>query len=404
MTMAAQPWTILNYAFRPFFLLGALFGIVALALWLAALHGAGWAAAAPDPVLWHAHEMLFGFALATVAGFLLTAVATWTGRAQISGTVLGILVVAWFLGRVAMAPGGRVPGWLVTACDMLFPLLLALLAGREIIGGRSQRNLGIAVALALFAALNFLYHLGRTAAWPGGDRIAVLLSAHLLLLIVAVIGGRIVPSFTANWLRARGSHDLPVIRPWIEKALPTSMAAAGFADSLADATGLPALAVATLSLATAVLHGFRLAGWRGVAARSEPLLAVLHVAYAWLPLGYLLLGLTALGLPLPRTAALHALTMGGVGAMVLAVTTRVALGHTGRALVAAPMTVAAYVLLNAAVLVRVLSPVAPGAYTALIAVAAAGWFAAFGLFLWVYWPILTRPRIDGRPERRTPGR
>ena len=159
--------------------------------------------------------------------------------------------------------------------------------------------------------------------------------------------------------------------------------------------------MAALALVVAALHAVRLSGWRGAATAAEPLVAILHVAYGWLPVGYLLLGLTALGLPLPRSAALHALTMGGIGSMILAVATRVALGHTGRALKAAPLTVAAYVLLSAAVLVRILSPLAPGAYLALIDTAAAGWTAAFGLFLVVYWPILTQPRPD--QARARPG-
>jgi uncharacterized protein involved in response to NO len=226
--------------------------------------------------------------------------------------------------------------------------------------------------------------------------VALLLSAHAILLLITLIGGRIIPSFTANWLRMQGRSDQPQVRAWIENAILPVMAATGVADCLSA----PPLAVAALALAAALLHGLRLALWRGPATRAEPLLAVLHVAYAWLPIGYGLLGLTALGLPLPRTAALHALTMGGIGGMVLAVTTRVALGHSGRLLHAAPLTVAAYVILNAAVLVRVLSPLSSGAYLGLLDLAATGWVAAFGLFLWVYWPILAQPRIDGKPERR----
>lgn len=398
--MAGKPWTILNYAFRPFFLLGTAFGIVALAAWVAFLHGASWAAAAPDPTLWHAHEMLIGFGAATVAGFLLTAVASWTGRAQVCGPPLGVLVTAWLAGRVVMLPGMPLPDAGVMAIEILFPVLLAAFAAREIVGGRSQRNYGVAVAIAVIAALDVAFHLGRMQVLAGADRIGVLLLAHLLLGLIAVIAGRIVPGFTGNWLRFKGRPETPVLRPWIEKPLLPVMAATGLADALGPYVGLPPQIGGALALVASTLHGLRLAGWRGSAARSEPLLAVLHVAYAWLPIGYLLLGLSALGLPLPRTAALHAITMGGIGAIVLGVITRVALGHTGRALTAAPPTVAAYVILNAAVLVRVASPLASGAYLALLDVAAAGWFAAFGLFLWVYWPILTQPRSDGRPERR----
>lgn len=397
--MTGNPWTILNYAFRPFFLLGALFSIVALMLWIVSLHGGTWAQASPDPVLWHAHEMLFGFGLAIVAGFLMTAVATWTNRPALSGPMLGALVMTWLAGRLAMAPGVPLPAAAVAVADMLFPVLFAALAAREILGGASRRNFGIAVAMALFASLNLLFHLGRAAIWPGADAVGITLSAYLLLLLITLIGGRIIPSFTANWLRSNGGKDLPVGRPWIERTLLAVMAAAGIADTLAvNGVGVPPVAVAGLALGTSVLHASRLAGWRGMTARAEPLVGILHVAYAWLPIGFLLLALTYLGLPMPRSAALHALTMGCVGVMVLAVTTRVSLGHTGRALTAAPLTVAAYVALNAAVLVRILSPV--GAYLSLIDVAATGWIAAYGLFLWVYWPILTGPRADGKPERR----
>jgi uncharacterized protein involved in response to NO len=394
--MPGKPWTILNYAFRPFFLLGALFAVVAMLLWLAALHGAAPVVASPDPVLWHAHEMLFGFAGAIIAGFLLTAVATWTGRPQVCGPTLGVLVATWLAGRIAMSVPVRWPDALVAVADLSFLVVLATLAAREIVGGGSRRNFGIAAAIGVLAIFNVVYHLGRSGAWEGADRVAVLLTAHGILLLVTLIGGRIIPSFTANWLRMQGRADLPRARPWVETALLPVMAATGVSDSF----GAPPLVVAGLSLATSLLHGLRLSLWRGSATRAEPLLAVLHVAYAWLPIGYLLLGLTTLGLPLPRTAALHALTMGGIGSMVLAVTTRVALGHSGRPLRAAPLTVAAYVVLNAAVLVRILGPVAPGPYLGLIDLAASGWIAAFGLFAWVYWPVLTRARIDGKPERR----
>lgn len=388
--MAGTSWTILTVAFRPFFLLGALFGMVAVLVWLAALHGLGWATAATDPVAWHAHEMLFGFAGAAIAGFLLTAVATWTGRPKVAGPVLGALVVAWVVGRIAMLPGQVLPDAVVAIADLAFPIVLTAIALREIIGGNSRRNFGIAAVVAAFATLDGVFHLGRSGLWPGAERVALFLTAHGLLVLITVVGGRIIPSFTGNWLRLRGDSNLPRSRAWLETVLIPLVILAGITDSI----GLPAMVVAALSLAAAALHALRLSGWRGRATAAEPLVAILHVAYAWLPIGYLLLGLTALGLPLPRSAALHALTMGGIGTMILAVSTRVALGHTGRALVAAPLTVVAYVVLSAAVLVRILSPLAPGSSLALIDVAGAGWFAAFGLFLAVYWSILTRPRVN----------
>jgi uncharacterized protein involved in response to NO len=197
----------------------------------------------------------------------------------------------------------------------------------------------------------------------------------------------------------RGALEMPLIRPWLEQLVIPAMVLAGLADGLMPGTTLAGV----LALAAAAVHALRLSSWCGLKTFREPLLAVLHVAYAWLFIGYALLGLTALGLPIPRSGALHALTMGAVGNMVLGVATRVALGHTGRPLAAARPIVAAYVIFSLAVLVRVLSPVA-GAWTLrLIDLAATGWLAAFAIFVWVYWPILTRPRIDGRPERRTAG-
>ncbi len=384
--MPGQPSTFLSYAFRPFFLLGALFAIVAVLLWVAALHATGFAPA--DPVAWHAHEMLFGFAGAAIAGFLLTAVATWTGRPPVTGVLLGTLVVAWIAGRAAMVVDGHLPGGILALADLAFPMLLAVIATREIVVGGSRRNFGLAGIVSAFAILDGVFHLGRVGLWPGADRVALYLTAHGLLVLITIIGGRIIPMFTGNWLRLRGDLRLPRSRPWVETVLVPVVVLAAVADSVAA----PAAVVAVLSIAAAALHALRLSAWRGSATIAEPLVAILHVAYAWLPIGYLLLGLTALGLPLPRSAALHALTMGGIGTMILAVTTRVALGHTGRALAAAPLITVAYVVLSAGVLIRIASPLAPGAYLPLIDAAATAWLVAFGLFTVVYWPILTQPR------------
>jgi len=386
--MQGRPWTVLSYAFRPFFLLGSLFGIVAILLWVAMLHAADFVPAAQDPVAWHAHEMLFGFAGAAIAGFLLTAVATWTSRPPVAGALLGALVVAWITGRAAMLLGTRLPDLVVALADLAFPVLLAAIATREIVAGGSRRNFGIAGVLTAFAILDVVFHLGQSGTWPGADRTALYLIVHGLLLLITVIGGRIIPNFTANWLRHRGDARPPRSWPWVERLLIPLVILAGIADSVPA----PAPLAATLAFAAAALHALRLSGWRGQAAAREPLVVILHVAYAWLPVGYLLLGLTALGLPLPRSAALHALTMGGISTMILAVATRVALGHTGRALVAAPLTTVAYAILSVGVLVRILSPLATGWYLTLIDVAAAAWLVAFGLFTVVYWPILTQPR------------
>lgn len=396
--MPGKPWTLLNYAFRPFFLFSTLFGVLAVVLWIVALRGV-WSPPGPDPILWHAHEMLFGFGLGAAAGFLLSAVATWTNRPQICGTQLGALAAAWLVGRAVMLGATALPAGLVALGDLAFPVLFASFAAREIFGGRSQRNYGIAAVITALALLDVMFHLGRSGIWPIGERIAIMLAVHVLLALIAIIGGRIIPTFTTNWLRLRGLTEMPVARPPIERAVLPVTLAAGLADAL-TIIGVPAAAAGALALAAAAVHGIRLAGWRGIHTGAEPLLLILHIGYAWIALGYLLLGLTDLGLPLPRPAMLHALTMGGIGVMILAVTTRVPLGHTGRALTAIPLVTTTYVILNAAVLIRLAGALFTGSYQIFIDVAATGWMIAYAIYVGIYWPILTQPRVDGRPERR----
>ena len=369
--MSAASWTLLAYAFRPFFLLNGVFAILVMVLWVVALHGTPIVA---NPTWWHAHEMLVGFAGAAIAGFVLTAVATWTGRPPVRGALLGWLVLTWLAGRLAMGLSGFIPPVVVAVVDLCFPVFLCVLVTREVTAAGNRRNYPIAGVTALLAGLNLLYHLGSIGAWPDAERTAVYLLIHLVLLLITVIAGRIVPSFTANWLRAQGRAQRPEGYRWVEAAIIPLTALVGLADTFYPARPI----TAWLALAAAVTHGLRLSRWCGIRTGTEPLLFILHVAYAWLPVGYALLVLASLGLTLSSTAALHALTMGGVGTMVLAVTTRVALGHTGRPLHAARLTVLAYTVLGVAVVLRVLSPMIPGAYLTLIDLVAAGWIASFG--------------------------
>jgi len=208
--------------------------------------------------------------------------------------------------------------------------------------------------------------------------------------LITVIAGRIVPSFTANWLRARGIERLPATSTTLDVAVVVATVATGIAAATASADQLTGV----LAFVAAALHGARMARWRGLATTGEPLLFVLHVAYLWLPVGYALTGCAAFGLWFPPTSALHALTMGAIGTMILAVSTRVALGHTGRRLHAARAIVVAYCLLTLAVVVRVLGALAGDAYMRLVDASAVGWMIVFAIFTWVYWPILTRPSAD----------
>jgi uncharacterized protein involved in response to NO len=391
--MPANISAMLSYAFRPFFLLGATFAILMALLWVMALHAP--MGLPPEMLYWHGHEMLVGFGMAAVAGFLLTAISRWTGRSPLQGSELLLLVGAWLLGRFAMGFAFAYPAWVAAVADMVFPLLLVYFVGREIVRGGSARNYPIVGIVSLLAVLNVFYHLGRAGAIEGDDRIAVYLLIHLLLLLVVIIGGRIIPNFTMGWLRqnGRGAERMPLSFMPLDVLTVVATVSVGIAAAYAPLSGVLSNGLPWLALLAALVHAGRLACWRGLATRSNPLLFVLHVAYGWLPLGYMLTALAAMGY-LPPTLALHALTMGVIGLMILAVTTRVALGHTGRALQASRAVVLAYWLLTLAVVARLAGTYASGSYMLTVDISALLWSAAFGIFLWVYWPVLTGPSVD----------
>ncbi|NND55405.1 MAG: NnrS family protein [Gammaproteobacteria bacterium] len=389
-----------SYAFRPFFLLMSAFAVLSMLVWMFVMHGRGPDFLPANTVYWHSHEMLIGFALAAVAGFTLTAVATWTGRPPVSGHELLLLVLAWIAGRVAIVASGILPAVWVAAIDMLFPVLLAAFLAREIVLAGNRRNYPVVIVVSLFAVFNALYHsstLGMIAMHWQVDRVALYLLLHLLLALITVIGGRIVPGFTANWLRAKGHSKLPRQGGVIDRlVIPLTLSTGLFATLVPynPITGY-------LALGAALTHAWRLLRWRGLSTLSEPLLFVLHVAYAWLPIGYLLTAASVLGLGIPPVAALHALTVGAITLMVLAMSSRVALAHTGRPLHAPRAIVAAYWLMLIAVIARVISPYGT-TYYQLLDLAAGSWIACFVIFLWVYGPILLRRRIDEIPGENGP--
>jgi uncharacterized protein involved in response to NO len=382
----------LSYAFRPFFLLNAVFAMLVMVVWLLTLHGVSFSGMPTNIIAWHGHEMLVGFSMATIAGFILTAVATWTGRPPVQGALLGLLVLAWLLGRVAMLLSGWLTAVWVMSIDMLFPLLLIILIAREVFGAGNSRNYPIVLIASLLALFNFLFHAANVGWIPmsvDGQRLALYLLIHLVLLLVTVIGGRIIPNFTANWLRENGHKNLPVISPLVERATIVLTLSTGLFAAVMpfdQTTGV-------LALGAAGAHALRLGRWCGLATRKEPLLLILHIAYAWFPVGYLLTACAVFGWGVPATAALHALTAGAISMMILAITTRVALAHTGRKLHAARLTVFAYGALLIAGLLRVVSPYADH-YLLLLNASVLAWVLAFVLFLVVYFPVLTEPRVD----------
>jgi uncharacterized protein involved in response to NO len=379
----------LSYAFRPMFLASGVIAIVAVIAWILTLHGLMPAGMPGNALYWHGHEMIVGFALATVAGFVLTAVANWTGRKALSGWPLVWLVASWLAGRGAMLATSAMPVFVSAAIDMLFPILLCFFTAREIFAAGNKRNYKIVALVAILAGLNLVYHLGVADVLPGGDYIALYLLIHSVLLLVTVIAGRVIPNFTANWLRGQGVTTVPVVNPTVDGLAITST----IATALVAVFYPDRLVLGALAMVTALTHAVRVSQWQGLQTTRNPLLCILHVAYLWLPAGYAMMSLASLGWAFTPTAALHGLTMGGIGSMILAMMTRVPLGHTGRALHASRLTVVAYATLTISICIRVMSPWNAANYQGMIDLAAAGWCLAFAIFIWVYWPILTGPRV-----------
>lgn len=389
-------------AFRPFFAATACYAIVAVALWVWVLQGAAPVTLPVNVTYWHAHEMLVGFAFGALAGFLLTAVATWTGRPPVSGWLLAVLWVTWLAGRVAMGWGGVLEPRLTALLDSVFPLLLAGLVVHEVGTARNSRNLPVAALVCWLALANLLYHAGATGLLPlavDAERVGLLLMLHGMLLMLTLIAGRIIPAFSGNWLRARGHAPLPAANSRTDRATLALTGLCGLYAAIAPFSGV----TGTLALLAAVLHAMRLWRWRGWRVRSEPLLVMLHIAYAWLPPGYLLLAATAFGWSMSGVAAIHALAVGALGTMVLALVTRVPLGHTGRPLTAGFTVSVAYALMLAAAVLRVYGG-SGAAYYPVLNAAACAWVASFTVYLGKYLPILLQgnPAAEASPPAGQP--
>jgi len=383
-THATPSPAILSAGFRPFFLLGALWAAIAVPLWLAA-YAHGYAPGRPLPaMLWHAHEMVYGYALAAVTGFLLTAIPNWTGRLPIRGIPLALLVLLWVAGRVALLSSALIGAEAAAATDLSFTLVLGVVVAREVATARSFHNLPVVGILGLLFAGNALVHLqalGVAATAALGNRMGV----ATLLVLMALIGGRIVPSFTRNWL-AKTRPDVKAPAPHSSFDTVCLLVAA---CGLIAWTALPFSTISLfLQIAAGLALALRLARWRGAATVREPLLFVLHAGYGWLAAGLALSGLNGFYGWLAPGAPLHALTVGAIGTMTLAVMTRASLGHTGRSLAAGPGTLAIYGLVSVAALLRV----AGASSIVLISLAGVAWSAAFLLFALLYGPMLVRPQ------------
>ena len=378
-------WPVLRLGFRPFYILGALLACASVPVWIAAFLGAMPLDVGVSPLLWHAHEMLFGFATAIIVGFLLTAVKAWTGLATPRGTLLGGLAALWLAARLA-ALGA--PHAVYAALDMLLLPVVAVILLRVLIRAGNRRNLPLIGILVLLALANLAFHLAVLGVIPLPPVQALYAGLALIVMIESVMAGRVVPAFTTS------------VNPGLKIKLPrwqelTTLAVTGVALLLWVCA--PPSIVSALALALAgVLHVARMLQWHPAKTLSRPILWVLHAAYAWIPVGLLLLALAQVGW-VTVSVGVHALAVGATGGLIIGMLTRTARGHTGRPLQASRAEVLAYALVMGAALIRVFVPIVlPQWYGPALVAAAAAWSVAFGIYLVLFTPWLLQTRADGK--------
>jgi uncharacterized protein involved in response to NO len=384
--MRPGEFALFALGFRPFFLAAGLYAVLLMALWLLVLQDR-LDLGVLSPLVWHGHEMLFGFTVAVIAGFLLTAAQNWTGIRTPSGPPLAMLFLLWLAGRLGfLVPG--LPAGLVALVDLAFLPVLALVLAWPIVKAKQLHNTPFPIMLLALTAANALVHLEALGQAETAS-LGLHLATYVVVAMMVVMGGRVIPSFTDNKLRTRA-------RRWkfIEVLAPIATVGALIAALVAPYS----LVTALLAAVAAAVHAIRLAGWYTGRFWSVPLLWILHMGYAWIVLGFALLALSAAGVAAASVSALHAFTAGGIGVLTLGMMARVSLGHTGRLLEPPPVMRPAFVAINLAALLRVALPLLfPGAYAQSMAASGLAWVAAFGLFIVVYAPMLLRPRVDGKP-------
>jgi uncharacterized protein involved in response to NO len=374
---------ILSYGFRPFFLSAALWACIAMVLWIGLLSGYWTFATGYGATAWHAHEFLFGYVAAVMTGFLLTAIPNWTGRLPLQGVPLLALLSLWLAGRGAMLATDQIGTSTAAIIDCAYLVTLTAIISREIVTGSNWRNLRVAVLVGLTAVANIVFQ--AEVLINAEPNYGLRLSVAAIVALIMVIGGRVTPSFTSNWLTRQGSQ----IRP----------APLGRFDIGAIALGAIALVswiaapnwygAATLLFLMAIAQAARLSRWAGARTWREPMLFVLHLGYAFVPLGALLLSISIVWPRIvPASGALHAWTTGAMGIMTLAIMTRATLGHTGRDVLSTPPTIAIYGAMLLAALARIAAPMVPAIYYEALLTAGFGWLLAFGIFLLIYGPIL----------------
>ncbi|WP_370675984.1 NnrS family protein [Pleomorphomonas sp. PLEO] len=378
-------------AFRPFFLLAALWMAGSILVWVPLYMGHAALPTAFAPRDWHIHAMLFGGIPAIIAGFTLTAVSSWTGRPTMTGRPLALLVLIWVAGRIAVSVSALIGPFAAALIDLAFPLALAAVLGREVILAGNWRNLRVVGLVLLLALADAGFH--AEAMGRGLADLSVRAALSAVLMLILLMGGRIIPAFTRNWLKMRGESRLPAPFDRFDASAMVVSGLAFVAWTVAPAWVGTVVLLGLAGLATAA----RLTRWRGLATRSEPLLLVLHVAIATIAIGFIVEALSILWPEIvDPTAALHLWTAGSVGLTVLGVMTRVSRGHTGRPLAAGRLEIAIYALVSAGALLRMAAPYSGDAYFHVLACAGVLWAAAFLTFAVGYAGILTGPRANGR--------
>ena len=382
-------WPVLRLGFRPFYIGAALFALLGIPLWVAIFLGQWNITMALSPLLWHAHEMLFGFAIAVILGFLLTAVKAWTGLATPRGAFLGALVLLWLAARVAAVTG---PYSVYAMLDLVLLPLVAVVLTDLLLRARNRRNLPLGAMLMLLGLANGMFHLAVIGTLEISPLTPLYAALALIVMIETVIAGRVIPAFTMS---ATPGLKLTVRVPVERAALALTALAMLLWVFAPDATGWNQTGGVVFSLA-ALAHVLRLLQWRPAITRHRPILWILHLAYAWIPLGLALLAFAQFGL-ISASAGVHALAIGATAGLIIGMMTRTARGHTGRPLQVAGPEITAYVLVMGAAAVRVFLPLAVPQWLPLaLVIAAAAWTVAFAIYLFIYTPWLLQTRFDGK--------
>lgn len=383
-----KKFALFALGFRPFFLVAGLFSIILMATFVTGQVSGVWHHNYFPLSIWHAHEMIFGYATAVIAGFLLTSVRNWTGMDTATGNGLMLLLLVWLAGRLASAIQ-LLPDWLIASVDIVFLPLLALVILRPILKSGQKRNVPVVLILALMGAGNALVYAEMLEFSFGSIEQGLMVGVGSMLMLISLIGGRVMPFFTERGLPG----VVAVKREWIELAATPSIAVWLSLELIVPGSVWVVLA----AFATATVHGIRLSGWGNMQIWRVPMLWVIHVAYGWLVFGFILQGLASLEV-ISATVGLHGWTAGAIGMFTYGMMARVSLGHTGRPMLAHPLMIAGFVILTLTVLMRVVVPILfPAVAEIALLMAAAGWMIAFALFVWVYAPFLIRPRADGQP-------